>query len=81
MKYNRWILLPVLSGFFIMGAPAGIISTAMERINEDLANYPVLAGMLPFMAFVWFLLISIPTGVLCGRIGRKNTVIDRKSVV
>ncbi len=74
MKYNRWILLPVLSGFFIMGAPAGIISTAMERINEDLANYPVLAGMLPFMAFVWFLLISIPTGVLCGRIGRKNTV-------
>ena len=73
-KYSRWILLPVLSGFFIMGAPAGIISTAMERINADLVNYPVLAGMLPFMTFVWFLLISIPTGVLCGRIGRKNTV-------
>lgn len=74
MKYNKWILLPVLSGFFIMGAPAGIISTAMARINEDLREFPVLAGMLPFMAFVWFLLISIPTGVLCGRIGRKNTV-------
>ena len=71
---SNWILLPLLSGFFIMGAPAGIISTAMERIREDFQDATVLASLLPFMAFVWFLLVSIPTGVLCGKAGRKNTV-------
>ena len=71
---NSWILLPILSGFFIMGAPAGIISTAMERIRDDFQDASVLASLLPFMAFVWFLLVSIPTGVLCGKAGRKNTV-------
>lgn len=75
LKGRNWILLPILSGFFIMGAPAGIIATALERIRGDFAHAPLLAGLLPFMTFVWFLLISIPTGVLCGRIGRKNTVL------
>ena len=74
-KHSSWILLPILSGFFIMGAPAGIISTAMERIRADFQNATVLADALPFMAFVWFLLVSIPTGVLCGKAGRRNTVL------
>ena len=51
-KQSSWILLPILSGFFIMGAPAGIISTAKERIRADFQNATVLADALPFMAFV-----------------------------
>ena len=74
-KTNQWILLPILSAFFIMGAPAGVISTSMERIRDDLHAVPWVASILPFMAFIWFLLISLPTGVLCGRIGRRNTVL------
>ena len=74
-RHSSWILLPILSGFFIMGAPAGIISTAMERIRADFQDATVLADALPFMAFVWFLLVSIPTGVLCGKAGRRNTVL------
>jgi fucose permease len=30
---------------------------------------------MPIFAYVWFLVISIPTGVLSGRIGRKNAVL------
>ena len=74
MKKNL-ILLPILLGFFVMGF-SDIISTTMLRIKEECRLSEVMAGALPMMIFVWFLLISIPTGVLCGRIGRKNTVLS-----
>ena len=68
------VLLPILFGFFVMGF-ADIIGTAMVRIKAECGLSDVVAGALPMMIFVWFLLISIPTGVLCGKIGRKNTVL------
>jgi fucose permease len=54
---------------------ADIIGTAMVRIKAECGLSDLVAGALPMMIFVWFLLISIPTGVLCGKIGRKNTVL------
>ncbi len=68
------VLLPILFGFFVMGF-ADIIGTAMVRIKAECGLSDLVAGALPMMIFVWFLLISIPTGVLCGKIGRKNTVL------
>ena len=73
MKKNL-ILLPILFGFFVMGF-ADIISTTMLRIRQECGLSDLVAGALPMMIFVWFFLLSIPTGVLCGRIGRKNTVL------
>lgn len=73
MKKNL-VLLPIFFGFFVMGF-SDIISTAMIRIREECQLSDMVAGALPMMIFVWFLLISIPTGILCGRIGRKNTVL------
>ena len=73
MKKNL-ILLPILFGFFVMGF-ADIISTTMLRIRQECGLSDLVAGALPMMIFVWFFLISIPTGVLCGRIGRKSTVL------
>lgn len=74
MKRNSLVLLPILFGFFVMGF-ADIISTALIRIEEECHLSTFAAGVLPMMIFVWFLLISIPTGILCGKIGRKNTVL------
>ena len=69
-------LLPMLAGFFVMGF-SDIIGTVMIRVKAEC--YPYLsegvASFLPSMIFIWFFLISIPTGVLCGKIGRKNTVL------
>ena len=73
-KVGGLVLLPILFGFFVMGF-ADIISTAMVRIKGECGLSDVVAGALPMMIFVWFLLISIPTGILCGKIGRKNTVL------
>lgn len=74
MKKNL-ILLPILFGFFIMGCGGDILSTTMLRIRQECGLSDMVAGALPMMIYVWFVLISIPTGILCGRIGRKNTVL------
>ena len=73
MKKNL-ALLPILAGFFVMGF-SDIIGTVMNQVKAECALSDVTAGFLPSMIFIWFFLISIPTGVLCGKIGRKNTVL------
>ncbi len=52
-----------------------IIGTVMNQVKAECSLSDVTAGFLPSMIFIWFFLISIPTGVLCGKIGRKNTVL------
>ena len=71
---SKLVLLPILAGFFVMGF-SDIIGTVMNQVKAECALSDVTAGFLPSMIFIWFFLISIPTGVLCGKIGRKNTVL------
>ena len=67
-------LLPMMAGFFVMGF-ADIVGPVVNQVKSECALDDVTAGFLPSMIFVWFFLISLPTGVLSGRIGRKNTVL------
>ena len=78
MKTNK-ALLPILAGFFVMGF-CDIIGTVMNQVKVECQLSDVVAGFLPAMIFVWFFLISIPTGVLCGKIGRKNAVLVSMAV-
>ena len=71
---NRFAILPILAGFFVMGF-CDIISTVLNQVKAECQLSDVTAGFLPSMIFIWFFLISIPTGILCGKIGRKNTVL------
>ena len=73
MKKNL-ALLPMMAGFFVMGF-SDIIGTVMNQVKAECKLSDVTAGFLTSMIFIWFFLISIPTGVLCGKIGRKNTVL------
>ena len=68
-------LLPILAGFFVMGF-GGIIGTVMFQIkNECVSHADQISYLIPIFAYLWFVVISIPTGLLCGRIGRKKTVL------
>ena len=71
---NCKALLPILFGFFVMGF-GDIVGTVMNQVKAECGLSDAVAGFLPSMIFIWFFLISIPTGVLSGRIGRKNTVL------
>lgn len=71
---NRAIL-SILAGFFVMGF-GDIIGTVMIQVKSECAAHAdSISWLMPILAFVWFFVLSIPTGVLCGRLGRKNTVL------
>lgn len=67
-------LLPVMFGFFIMGFIDLVgISTSYAKDEYQLSD--TLANLLPMSGLFWFLILSIPTGILMNKIGRKNTVL------
>lgn len=66
-------LLPVMSGFFIMGF-VDLIGIAINYVKSDLALTDSLVNLISFSCFFWFFVLSIPTGHLMCRIGRKKTV-------
>ena len=73
MKRNMAIF-PILAGFFVMSF-CDIIGTVMNQVKAECGLSDVVAGFLPSMIFMWFFFISLPTGVLCGKVGRKNAVL------
>ena len=73
-KNSLLIVLPVMLGFFIMGV-VDLIGTAINYVKADFALNDTMANLLSLSCFLWFLILSIPTGFLMNRYGRKNTVI------
>lgn len=74
MKDNRLLIYPILCGFFVMGF-VDLVGISTSYFKNDFSLGDSLANILPMMVFVWFAVFSIPTGVLMGRIGRRNTVL------
>jgi fucose permease len=66
-------LLPVLFGFFVMGF-CDIVGVSTSYVKNDFGLNETLAGFIPSMVFIWFLLLSIPAAMAMNRIGRKNMV-------
>lgn len=60
--------------FFTMGF-VDLVGIASNYIQKDLALTDSQANILPSLVFFWFLIFSVPTGMLMNRIGRKNTVL------
>ncbi len=67
-------MIPVMLCFFAMGF-VDLVGTASNYVKRDLALSDTLANALPSLVFLWFLLFSVPTGILMNRIGRKKTVL------
>lgn len=66
-------VLPVLFGFFVMGFCDVVgISTSYVKLDFNLSE--TLAGFIPSMVFIWFLLLSIPAAMAMNKAGRKNMV-------
>lgn len=66
-------ILPVLFGFFVMGF-CDVVGIATSYVKEDFGLSETVAGFIPSMVFVWFLLLSIPAAVWMNRLGRKKMV-------
>ena len=73
-KHSPAAVLPVMFGFFIMGV-VDLIGTAINYVKVDFNLNDSTANLLSLSCFLWFLVLSIPTGFLMNRFGRKNAVI------
>lgn len=72
---SKFAVLPVMSGFFIMGF-VDIVGVATSYVKADFAGMDdKVSGLISLSCFLWFLILSIPTGMLMNRIGRKKTVV------
>lgn len=67
-------ILPVMLCFFAMGF-VDLVGTASNYVQKDLALSDSQANLFPSLVFFWFLIFSVPTGMLMNRIGRKKTVL------
>ena len=75
MNKNKSIyLIPVMLCFFCMGF-VDLVGIASNYVKEDLGLTDSVANIFPSLVFFWFLIFSVPTGMLMNKIGRKNTVL------
>lgn len=74
MKTNKTAFITVMLAFFTMGF-VDLVGIASNYVQKDLALSDSQANILPSLVFFWFLIFSVPTGMLMNRIGRKNTVL------
>ena len=67
-------IIPVMFCFFAMGF-VDLVGTASNYVQKDLGLSDSQANLFPSLVFFWFLIFSVPTGMLMNKIGRKNTVL------
>lgn len=67
-------MIPVMLCFFAMGF-VDLVGTASNYVQKDLGLTDSQANLFPSLVFFWFLIFSVPTGMLMNRIGRKKTVL------
>jgi len=69
-KVNITKILPVLMAFFVMSF-VDLVGIGVDRVSKDMNLSATLAQLIPSAAFLWFLLLSVPVGVMQSRLGKK----------
>ena len=72
IKVNK--LIPVMLCFFAMGF-VDLVGIASNYVKADLGLTDSQANIFPSLVFFWFLIFSVPTGIMMNKIGRKKTVL------
>lgn len=67
-------LVPVMSAFFVMGF-VDLVGTATNYIKPEFHLSDSQANLFTSMVFFWFLIFSVPTGVMMHKIGKRKTVV------
>ncbi len=73
-KIGLRVYLPVMLSFFAMGF-VDLVGIATNYVKESFELTDTAANIFPSLVFFWFLIFSVPTGMLMNKIGRKKTVL------
>ena len=69
-KVNISKIFPVLMAFFVMSF-VDLVGIGVDRVSKDMNLSSTLAQLIPSAAFLWFLLLSVPVGVMQSRLGKR----------
>lgn len=73
-KVNWGHILPVLISFFVMSF-IDLVGTGVDELKKSSETPAFLLQLIPFVAFIWFFLLSVPVGIWQGEIGKKKVLI------
>lgn len=73
-KSRNLALIPLMLCFFAMGF-VDLVGIASNYVKADLGLTDSEANIFPSLVFFWFLIFSVPTGMLMNKIGQKQTVL------
>lgn len=71
--FNKRNYIPVLLTFFVMGF-CDVVGIATSHLKADFNLSEVMAGFIPSMVFIWFLILSLPSALMMNKYGRKTMV-------
>ena len=74
VKSNKLAFVSVMFCFFAMGF-VDLVGIASNYVKDDLGLNNTIANIMPSLVFFWFLIFSVPTGVLMNKVGRKKAVL------
>lgn len=74
MNKKLFVILPVMFGFFIM-AFVDLVGLASNYVKNDFGFSDTVSNLISIACYVWFLVFSVPTGVMMNKFGRKTVVL------
>ena len=70
-KIAMRLVVPVLLSFFVTSF-VDLVGIGKDRVAGDLGLSDFILGLIPFAAFIWFFILSVPVGILQDRVGKKT---------
>lgn len=70
-KIEMRLVVPVLLSFFVMSF-VDLVGIGKDRVAGDLELSDFILGLIPFAAFIWFFILSVPVGIIQARVGKKK---------
>ncbi len=70
-KISLAFVIPVLLSYFVMSF-CDLVGVGVDNAKADFELSNTLAQLIPLAVFAWFFLLSVPTGILQERIGKRN---------
>ncbi len=76
MKNKNYLIaiVSIMMAFFAMGF-VDLVGIATNFVKKDFELSDTMANLFPSMVFFWFLIFSVPTGMLMNHFGRKKTTL------
>jgi fucose permease len=72
-KINPVVVVPVLFSFFVMSF-IDLVGTGVDELRQDSSTPQYILQLIPFVALIWFFLLSVPVGIWQDKMGKKRVL-------